>query len=363
MATHRLRPGVAARALLLALACPLCGAAAGDPRTAVAGQSCALGEAVSGSVLADNFVPSMDDLNTNVSANGFGTSAVGTTGPNTVFGLGQCLRDLSALDCKLCFSEVRSLLPKCYPRVGGRLFLDGCFGRYANYSFFGEARGPADATVCGSGTNYTANPRGFAVAVRAALANVTDAAASADGFAVWSSDTGGARAFALAQCWGSLNTTACAQCLRAAAGAVAGVRAGNGGARALQRMLPSATPRGSSTPRRGRGHQVWNHYKDNTVERVIDRSIYEDTIRDEVLHTLQIGLMCAQANPGDRPTMTKVVELLRSHKHDVEIVLSDPPFLNVEGVEDIKQGEQSSLLSTHSAPSVSGSSRSYLSGR
>jgi hypothetical protein len=41
--------------------------------------------------------------------------------------------------------------------------------------------------------------------------------------------------------------------------------------------------------------------------------------------------------------------------------LSDPPFLNVEGVEDIKQGEHSSLLSTHSAPS--GSSRSYLSGR
>lgn len=95
---------------------------------------------------------------------------------------------------------------------------------------------------------------------------------------------------------------------------------------------------------------------------IIDRSIYEDIIRDEVMHILQIGLLCTQANPGDRPTMTKVVELLRSHRHDVEIVLSDPPFLNVEGVEDVK-GEQSRLLSTHSAHSVSGSSRSYLSGR
>ncbi|KAK1665071.1 hypothetical protein QYE76_053230 [Lolium multiflorum] len=650
MATlHRL----AARALLLALACALCAAAAGDPRTAVAGQSCAPGEAVSGSVLADNFVPSMDDLNTNVSANGFGTSAVGTAGPNTVFGLGQCLRDLSPLDCKLCFSEVRSLLPKCYPRVGGRLFLDGCFGRYANYSFFGEAVGPADATVCGSGTNYTANPRGFANAVGAALANVTDAAAQGDGFAVGSADARGARAFALAQCWGSLNTTACAQCLRAAAGAAAGcapategralytgcyirystrlfwnvnatagsgssgnhgivwillgsflgafiivliiaflawkkgilrrekqsksfidmygdgvsariaqsslnfkyeelrkatnyfdpanklgqgsngavykavlpdgkevavkrlflntrewvdqffnevelisqvrhkslvkllgcsvngpesllvyeyyfnkslelflfdasrcrkltwvlrvdiiqgiaeglsylheesetriihrdIKASNillddkykpkitdfglarafaedmthlttGVAGTLGYMAPEYVVHGHLTEKAdvfsygilvleivtgkrcsgsigSHGGQalltkVWNHYKDNTVERVVDRSIYEDTIRDEVLHTLQIGLMCAQASPGDRPTMTKVVELLRSHKHDVEIVLSDPPFLNVEGVEDIKQGEHSSLLSTHSAPSVSGSSRSYLSGR
>lgn len=96
---------------------------------------------------------------------------------------------------------------------------------------------------------------------------------------------------------------------------------------------------------------------------IIDRSIYEDIIRDEGMHILQIGLLCTQANPGDRPTMTKVVELLRSHRHDVEIVLSDPPFLNVEGVEDFKEGEQSRLLSTHSAHSLSGSSRSYLSGR
>jgi hypothetical protein len=213
---------MATRLLLLVLACALCGAAAGDPRTAVAGQSCASGEAVSVSVLVDNLVPSMDDLNTNVSAYGFGTSAVGNTGPNTVFGLGQCLRDLSPFDCKLCFSDVMSLLPTCYPRVGGRLFLDGCFGRYANYSFFGEARGPADATVCG--VNYLADPQRFADAVKAALADVTGEAARGDGFAVGSADAGGASetAFALAQCWESLNATACAQCLRAAAGAAAG---------------------------------------------------------------------------------------------------------------------------------------------
>uniref|UniRef100_A0A0D9YAF0 Gnk2-homologous domain-containing protein n=1 Tax=Oryza glumipatula TaxID=40148 RepID=A0A0D9YAF0_9ORYZ len=198
--------------LLLALLC-LCGGAAGDPRTAVAGQECAPGGAVSGPALAANFVPAMDDLNSNVSANGFGTSAVGTTAglnPNAVFGLGQCYRDLSPVDCKLCFAEVRSLLPKCYPRAGGRLYLDGCFGRYANYSFFSETLGPDDAVTCGvvggggaGGGNYTgANPRGFADAVRAALANVTGVAASAavpgggDGRkpcrAIWLADNGDA---------------------------------------------------------------------------------------------------------------------------------------------------------------------------
>uniref|UniRef100_A0A0D9V1V7 Protein kinase domain-containing protein n=1 Tax=Leersia perrieri TaxID=77586 RepID=A0A0D9V1V7_9ORYZ len=638
----------------------LCGAAAGDPRTTVARQVCAAGGAVSGPALADNFVPAMDDLNTNVTTTttnpGFGTSAVGS-GPNTVFGLGQCHGDLSPIDCKLCFAEVRSLLPKCYPRAGGLLFLDGCFGRYANYSFFAQPLGPDDAAFCAAGANYSgANPRGFGEAVRAALANVTAAAEGGGGgyYAVGSASVGGATAFALAQCWGSLNATACGQCLRAGAAAAGGcapaaaegralytgcylrystrlfwnlnatagsrssrnndvvwillgsflgafvivftvvflawkkkifrnkkrsksfidiygdgvpvriaqsslnfkyeelrkatnyfdpakklgqgsygavykaalldgkevavkrlflntrewvdqffnevelisqvrhknlvkllgcsvngpesllvyeyyfnksldlflfdasrsrnltwnfrvdiiqgiaeglsylheesetriihrdIKASNillddkfkpkitdfglarafgedrthlttGVAGTLGYMAPEYLAHGHLTEKADvysygilvlelvtgqrcsgsigshGGHflltKVWNHYKNSTVERITDRSIYEDTIRDEVMHVVQIGLSCTQANAGDRPTMTKVVELLRSHRHDVEIVLSDPPFLDVEAFEDIKQSEQSRLLSTHSAPSLSGSSRSYLSGR
>lgn len=212
--------------LALTILLALCSATSADPRTSVAGQTCAPGTAVSGSALADNFVPAMDELNTNVSAHGFGTSAVGS-GPNTVFGLGQCFRDLSPVDCKLCFAEVRSLLPKCYPRVGGRLYLDGCFGRYGNYSFFGEALDAAsDARVCGTAAegNYTgADPRAFGDAVRAVLANVTAAAEApgSQGFGAGSAAVGGATAFAIAQCWETLNGTACAQCLRAASAAVA----------------------------------------------------------------------------------------------------------------------------------------------
>ncbi|KAJ1283884.1 hypothetical protein BS78_03G161200 [Paspalum vaginatum] len=651
MAPPQPRLGVALATLLA-----LCAAASAGPRTSVAGQTCAPGTAVSGSALADNFVPAMDELNTNVSANGFGTSAVGS-GPNTVFGLGQCQRDLSPVDCKLCFAEVRSLLPKCYPRVGGRLYLDGCFGRYANYSFFGEALdAAADATVCGAAGegNYTgADPRAFGAAVRAALANVTGAAAGpgSQGFGAGSAASGGATAFALAQCWESLNGTACEQCLRAASAAVAGcapategralfagcylrystqlfwivnARAGSGASgnngvmwillgsflgafaivliigfmawkkRNLRRRkgsnsfldmygdglslritqsslnfkyeeLRKATNYFDPSNKLGQGSygavykavlldgkevavkrlflntrqwadqffnevdlisqvrhknlvkllgcsmngpesllvyeyylnksldlflfgrrrnlnwelrvdiiqgiaeglsylheesetriihrdikasnillddklkpkitdfglarafgedvthlttgvagtlgymapeyivhghltekadvfsygvlvleivtgkrcsssngshtgqalltKVWKHYKDNTVEMIVDRSIYEDTIRDEAVHILRIGLLCSQANPDDRPPMGKVVEMLRNHRNDLEIVLSDPPFLNVEAVEEIKEGKHSRLLSTNSAPSLSGSSRSYLSGR
>ncbi|KAG0520727.1 hypothetical protein BDA96_08G099400 [Sorghum bicolor] len=655
MAPPQPRLGLLALAILLAL----CPAASADPRTSVAGQTCAPGTAVSGSTLADNFVPAMDELNTNVSAHGFGTSAVGS-GPNTVFGLGQCLRDLSSVDCKLCFAEVRSLLPKCYPRVGGRLYLDGCFGRYGNYSFFGEALDAAtDARVCGTEGNYTgpADPRAFGDAVRAVLANVTAAAAAeapgSQGFGAGSAAVGAATAFAIAQCWESLNATACAQCLRAASDAVApcapatearalfagcylrystrqfwnvnatagsdssghsgilwillgsflgafaivlviaflawkkrilsrrkgcnsfidmygdglsvriaqsslsfkyeelrkttnyfdpsnklgqgsygavykavlpdgkevavkrlflntrqwadqffnevdlisqvrhknlvkllgcsmngpesllvyeyyfnksldlflfdtsrrrnltwdlrvdiiqgiaeglsylhgeseiriihrDIKASNillddklkpkitdfglarafgeevthlttGVAGTLGYMAPEYIVHGHLTEKAdvfsygvlvleivtgkrcsnsngSHGGQVlltkvWKHYKDNRVEMIVDRSIYEDSIRDEAMHILQIGLLCTQANPDDRPTMGKVVELLRNHRNALEIVLSDPPFLNVDAVEDIKEGEHSRLLSSNSAPSLSGSSRSYLSGR
>ncbi|CAD6231222.1 unnamed protein product [Miscanthus lutarioriparius] len=575
--------------LALAVLLALSSAASADPRTSVAGQTCAPGTAVSGSTLADNFVPAMDELNTNVSERGFGTSAVGS-GPNTVFGLGQCLRDLSPVDCKLCFAEVRSLLPKCYPRVGGRLYLDGCFGRYGNYSFFGEALDAAsDARVCGTAAegNYTgADPRAFGDAVRAALANVTAAAEApgSHGFGAGSAAVGAATAFAIAQCWETLNGTACAQCLRAASDAVAPCApategralfagcylrystrqfwnvngtAGSGSSvhsgilwillgsflgafaivlviaflawkkRILSRrkgcnsfidmygdglsvriaqsslsfkyeelrkatnyfdpsnklgqgsygavykavlpdgkevavkrlflntrqwadqffnevdlisqvrhknlvkllgcsmngpesllvyeyyfnksldlflfgkamigymapeyivhghltekadvfsygvlVLEIVTGKRCSNSNGSHGGQVlltkvWKHYKDNRVGMIVDRSIYdrsiyEDSIRDEVMHILQIGLLCTQANSDDRPTMGKVVELLRNHRNALEIVLSDPPFLNVDAVEDIKEGEHSRLLSSNSAPSLSGSSRSYLSGR
>ncbi|CAO2174537.1 unnamed protein product [Urochloa humidicola] len=213
--------------IVIAFLLALCGEAACDPRSSVVRQVCALGAAASGSALANNFVPAMDSLNAIVSAYGFGAYGIGRGDSNTVFGLGQCFRDLSPADCTLCFANVRSLLPKCYPRVGGRIYLDGCFGRYGNYPFFGEAVDSAnDAAVCGDGkVNYTAaDPHGFGDAVRAALANasVTARSPGSKGFGVGSAAGGGATAFALAQCWENLlDGTACTQCLRDAAGAVA----------------------------------------------------------------------------------------------------------------------------------------------
>jgi len=190
----------------------------GDPRTTVVGQFCDSTRAGSGAILANNFVPAMDNLTTLVNANGFGTTVVGR-GPNAVFGLGQCLEDLGSIDCKLCFSEIRSQLPKCYPNRGGRIFLDGCFGRYENYSFFDEVLDSKDAIVCSYSRN-SSNPQSFHEVVREAVGNVSLEARKNQGFAVGSASNLNLRVYVLSQCWENLGNTLCSSCLNSAASSI-----------------------------------------------------------------------------------------------------------------------------------------------
>lgn len=85
-------------------------------------------------------------------------------------------------------------------------------------------------------------------------------------------------------------------------------------------------------------------------------------MKAEILHIMWIGLFCAQANPHDRPTMGKVVELLRSSRYEEEVALTDPPFLDV-AMEDIQEGEASFLLPSISAPARSKSSECQINTR
>ncbi|KAL6597874.1 hypothetical protein ACP70R_046679 [Stipagrostis hirtigluma subsp. patula] len=193
-----------------------------DPRATVVREFCNKTQAVGhGAVWANNFVVAFDNLNSDLEQQGYGITSVGQD-PITYYGLVQCLKDLSKVDCTLCYSEIRSLLPKCYPRIGGRIYLDGCFMRYANYSFFDEFTDSLDTSVCSS-SNRSSDQWGFSSAVNAVLSNVTTLAAKSNkGFAVSSaSRSPRVVAYALAQCWQNLNASRCAACLSAAAASVA----------------------------------------------------------------------------------------------------------------------------------------------
>jgi hypothetical protein len=113
------------------------------------------------------------------------------------------------------------------PNIAGRIYLDGCFLRYDNYSFFGESVDPAhDVNVC-----YPSKENGLdQKRVEAVLLNVTKSAAAAKHkFAM----EGGDGVFALAQCWETVDKENCERCLREAGKRVEECVPGGGEGRSL----------------------------------------------------------------------------------------------------------------------------------
>ncbi|GKV41740.1 hypothetical protein SLEP1_g49236 [Rubroshorea leprosula] len=58
--------------------------------------------------------------------------------------------------------------------------------------------------------------------------------------------------------------------------------------------------------------QAWKHWKGGTVLELMDPTLRESNVSNEVTRCIQIGLLCVQENPTARPTMTRVVSMLSS---------------------------------------------------
>ncbi|XP_022641394.1 cysteine-rich receptor-like protein kinase 10 isoform X2 [Vigna radiata var. radiata] len=64
---------------------------------------------------------------------------------------------------------------------------------------------------------------------------------------------------------------------------------------------------------------AWDQWRDRTPLNILDKNIKESCNHSEVIKCIQIGLLCVQEKPHDRPTMTQVVSYLNSS-------LSELPF-------------------------------------
>lgn len=168
-----------------------------------------------------NFVATMENISDQIRTRGYGISVVGS-GPDASYGFAQCYGDLSLLDCVLCYAEARTLLPQCYPLNGGRIYLDGCFMRAENSSFFTEITSPKDTIVCG---NTTRKDQRFNDLAKKAVSDAVASAPGNGGYARTSvSATGSvnASAFVLANCWKTLNSSLCKECLENASTSILG---------------------------------------------------------------------------------------------------------------------------------------------
>ncbi|RZC72068.1 hypothetical protein C5167_035250 [Papaver somniferum] len=163
----------------------------------------------------------MANISDQIKTKGYGQAIVGT-GPDGNYGYGQCYGDLSSLDCTLCYAEARTVLPQCYPYNGGMVFLDGCFMRAENYSFFDEFTGPNDKAVCGNSTQKGQNFQDLATK---AVLDTTAAAIRDGGYAkaeVKGLSSRNESVYVLADCWKILNPSSCKACLQEASALTVG---------------------------------------------------------------------------------------------------------------------------------------------
>ncbi|KAL2510421.1 Cysteine-rich receptor-like protein kinase 2 [Forsythia ovata] len=193
----------------------------GEPRAQLVQIMCGNQLTQNNTIYVPNFVATMEKLSALMLTSGFGISAT-SSGPNTNYGLGDCYGDLSLHECALCCAEARTILSQCFPANGGRIFLDGCYMRAENYSFFQEYTGPNDRTVCG---NRTQKSSAFQVSARQAVVQVVSAApnnkrayARSQGPVLGTTNES---AYVIADCW-TLSDRDCRACLENASASILG---------------------------------------------------------------------------------------------------------------------------------------------
>ncbi|XVE92378.1 hypothetical protein REPUB_Repub01dG0092300 [Reevesia pubescens] len=192
----------------------------GDPRAQTVNITCGNQQEHNTTIFVPNFVATMEKISERMRESGFGTAVTGS-GPDANYGLAQCYGDLSLLDCVLCYAEARTILPQCYPYNSGRIFLDGCFMRSENYSFFEEYMGPDDRAVCGNTSRKGSN---FQDSARQAVAHAVAAAPENEGYAKAQVAVPGTNesAYVLVNCWRTVNDSSCKACLENASASILG---------------------------------------------------------------------------------------------------------------------------------------------
>lgn len=190
----------------------------GDPRTQQVKVKCGRQLENNPTIFVPNFVATMENISEQMRTSGFGIAVTGS-GPDINYGLAQCYGDLSLLDCVLCYAEARTVLPQCYPYNGGRIFLDGCFMRSENYSFFQEYKGPEDEIVCGNTTRKNST---FGESAKQALSTAVSSAPNNRGYARAQVTVPGTNesAYVLTDCWRTLNASSCRACLETASASI-----------------------------------------------------------------------------------------------------------------------------------------------
>jgi len=74
--------------------------------------------------------------------------------------------------------------------------------------------------------------------------------------------------------------------------------------------------------------QAWRQWRNQTPLEMLDPILKDMISHSEVIKCIQLGLLCVQENPEDRPTMAQVVSYLSSLS--VELPLPQEPAFSMD---------------------------------
>ncbi|PIA61819.1 hypothetical protein AQUCO_00200071v1 [Aquilegia coerulea] len=189
-----------------------------EPRATLAGRVCTnrTADQPNRRIFVSNFLAALDGITPQISSRRYGTTIKGT-GNNTVYALGECMKDLSQRDCDQCFAQCKTDILRCLPFQrgvrGGRNYFDGCYLRYDDYNFFQEIFSQGDETVCVD-REFNGSQAIYATNIRELVGNLSTEAVKNNGFFVGSLSRRNVTVYGLAQCWETISRNSCDMCLK-----------------------------------------------------------------------------------------------------------------------------------------------------
>eukprot|EP01018_Ginkgo_biloba_P036586 Gb_16373 [translate_table: standard] len=173
----------------------------------------------------------LDALVQNTSETGFNTTSYGQS-VDKVYVILQCRGDISPSECYNCSQEANAYVRQnCRNDLGGLVWLDLCYLRFENYSFFARLD-TTSAPLYKWITRNVTNPDAFAVSLRSFLYGLSAEAPKNDKFFAYGTKDDPS-IYAAVQCWRDLSIDDCTACLKTATEKVSQRFDGKAGARAL----------------------------------------------------------------------------------------------------------------------------------
>jgi len=97
--------------------------------------------------------------------------------------------------------------------------------------------------------------------------------------------------------------------------------------------------------------QAWKQWRSGTPLELLDPTVRHSCSRNEVVRCIQMGLLCVQEDPANRPTMATIVLMLNSYSAVTLPLPKQPAFLLQSRTMPSKAVDNSSVSLSINEPS------------